>query len=274
MAEEGDFVASRATDAALVRRRRARRWSCPAERSIGWDILTDTAIGLGDLDEAERLRRSGSRPTSRGRPLAAVLATRSRAALQLARGRRGAAAADGARGVRARAATRASSSRARRAQLLLGRALAAGGDRTAAIRELRDAELALDAGGAHTLRDDARGASCAGSATASTRRAAAARPPARLAGLAALSAREREVVALVAAGRTNPAIAEELFLSVKTVETHLRNVFGKLGVAFTRRGRRGLRPRRVESTCKRRVATARARASPARRRRRRGGHGP
>ena len=38
------------------------------------------------------------------------------------------------------------------------------------------------------------------------------------------------MTALAAEGRTNAQIAEELFLSVKTVEAHLRSVFGKLGI--------------------------------------------
>lgn len=46
----------------------------------------------------------------------------------------------------------------------------------------------------------------------------------------ALSEREAEVVALLARGMTNKDIAEELFLSVRTVEAHLRSVFAKLGV--------------------------------------------
>jgi DNA-binding CsgD family transcriptional regulator len=45
-----------------------------------------------------------------------------------------------------------------------------------------------------------------------------------------LSPRELEVVRLVAAGRTNQAIAAELILSEKTVARHLSNIFGKLGV--------------------------------------------
>ena len=45
-----------------------------------------------------------------------------------------------------------------------------------------------------------------------------------------LSAREIEVLRLVAAGRTNHAIAAELFVSERTVHRHISNIFDKLGV--------------------------------------------
>lgn len=45
-----------------------------------------------------------------------------------------------------------------------------------------------------------------------------------------LSARDLEVLTLVAAGRTNAQIASDLFLSQATVKTHLVHVFDKLGV--------------------------------------------
>lgn len=50
------------------------------------------------------------------------------------------------------------------------------------------------------------------------------------AGPRGLSARELEVLRLVAAGRTNHAIAIELFVSERTVHRHLSNIFDKLGV--------------------------------------------
>ena len=53
-----------------------------------------------------------------------------------------------------------------------------------------------------------------------------------------LSPRELEVVRLVAAGRSNQAIAAELVLSEKTVARHLSNIFGKLGRQVADRGRR------------------------------------
>ncbi len=53
-------------------------------------------------------------------------------------------------------------------------------------------------------------------------------PPPSADPLAVLSAREREVLALVAEGRTNAGIACQLWLSEKTVETHVRSILGKL----------------------------------------------
>lgn len=46
-----------------------------------------------------------------------------------------------------------------------------------------------------------------------------------------LTSREREILHLVAAGRSNAAIARELSLSVKTVANYTSTVFGKLQVA-------------------------------------------
>lgn len=49
--------------------------------------------------------------------------------------------------------------------------------------------------------------------------------------LEALSPREREVLGLMAEGRTNAGIARLLWLTDRTVETHVRNILGKLGIA-------------------------------------------
>jgi NarL family two-component system response regulator LiaR len=45
-----------------------------------------------------------------------------------------------------------------------------------------------------------------------------------------LTEREREVIRLVAMGRNNREIAQELFISEKTVKTHISNILGKLNL--------------------------------------------
>lgn len=45
-----------------------------------------------------------------------------------------------------------------------------------------------------------------------------------------MTSREREVLSLLAVGKTNPAIAEHLSISVKTVEKHRASLMNKLGV--------------------------------------------
>ena len=46
-----------------------------------------------------------------------------------------------------------------------------------------------------------------------------------------LTARELDVVALVAEGRTNRQIADALFISAKTASVHVSNILGKLAVS-------------------------------------------
>ena len=108
---------------------------------------------------------------------------------------------------------------------LEGRALAAGGQRLEAIAVLRQAERELDTCGSVRVRDG-----CAASCGASVR------APSRVAGRSgdsgvdALSKRELEIAELVTDRLTNREIAAALFLSDKTIESHLRNIFHKLGV--------------------------------------------
>ena len=53
-----------------------------------------------------------------------------------------------------------------------------------------------------------------------------------------LTERERAILALMAEGHSNEAICQRLFLGSKTVETHVRHIFEKLGLVPTRSGHR------------------------------------
>jgi DNA-binding NarL/FixJ family response regulator len=56
--------------------------------------------------------------------------------------------------------------------------------------------------------------------------------------LGLLTPREREVLGLMAEGRTNAGIAKQLWLTEKTVETHVSSILGKLGLSQAEHGHR------------------------------------
>jgi DNA-binding CsgD family transcriptional regulator/tetratricopeptide (TPR) repeat protein len=115
---------------------------------------------------------------------------------------------------------------AARCRTLAGRALAAAGQRVRAAAELQRAEAELGACGAMRLRDEAaRELRRLGHRVSARQRRAGGGN-----GLQALSGREHEIAMLVAQGHTNRQIGQELFLSARTVEGHLTNVFAKFGV--------------------------------------------
>jgi DNA-binding NarL/FixJ family response regulator len=63
-------------------------------------------------------------------------------------------------------------------------------------------------------------------------------PPKNDGVLAALTPREREVLGLMAEGHTNAGIAKHLWLTEKTVETHVSSILGKLGLSQSADGHR------------------------------------
>ncbi|WP_430383030.1 helix-turn-helix transcriptional regulator [Streptomyces sp. P10-4] len=113
---------------------------------------------------------------------------------------------------------------------LAGALLAEGGDdeRDRAVELLRLAAAVADHLRARPLADAvARLAQRARLTLGRAARQAPADPAAAL----GLTSRERDVLGLVAAGRTNRQIAEELFISPKTASVHVSNILSKLGVS-------------------------------------------
>ena len=112
-------------------------------------------------------------------------------------------------------------------EALAGRALAAAGRVDEGVELLRGAAETFDDCGTLRWRDQAEHVLGRLGRRPHRRTAAASERT----GVDALTGRELEVARLVVDRRTNAEIAETLVLSQKTVETHLRNIFAKLGVS-------------------------------------------
>jgi DNA-binding CsgD family transcriptional regulator len=110
------------------------------------------------------------------------------------------------------------------ARIIAGRALTQTGERDRAVQQLEQAAAALDRCGAVRYRDAAeRELRQLGQHI--HRRT---RPGKSAIGVGSMTEREMEIARLIVDRKTNGEIAGELFLSKKTIETHIRNMFRKL----------------------------------------------
>jgi ATP/maltotriose-dependent transcriptional regulator MalT len=177
--------------------------------------------------------------TERAAALAAVTAADLRLPLATAWADRAAAAAALRAGETARAIERALASadaaqevgapiESALARTLAGRALAQAGQSDRAVAELQRAAAAFDACGALRYRDSAERELGKLGHRPHRRTQAGNTDGTRI---ESLTERELQVARLVVDRKTNPEIASELFLSQKTVETHLRNIFRKIDVS-------------------------------------------
>jgi DNA-binding CsgD family transcriptional regulator len=115
------------------------------------------------------------------------------------------------------------------ARFRLGEALCAEGRRDEAVEPLRAAATCAESLGARPLLEDVH--ALARRARVPLEDEAAPAPVTGATGLPfGLTEREREVLVLVAAGRSNGQIAGELFISPKTASVHVSNILAKLGV--------------------------------------------
>ena len=201
-------------------------FAVPVERCFDWEGFALGELADGNVEAAEGYAaRAEDLAAGLDLHLPAGLAARTRAAILLAKGDAPGAVTN-ARAAVERCAAAGAHLQAAFARSLLGNALAAAGERAEAIGELREAERALDACGSLRERDASR---------RELRKLGARReargPAAGGSGIDALTKRELEIAGLVTDRKTNKEVAAELFLSEKTIESHLRNIFFKLGVS-------------------------------------------
>jgi ATP/maltotriose-dependent transcriptional regulator MalT len=191
--------------------------------------LCDALLGQGRRADAERAAAlAADIAETTDLPLARMAAARARALLTLADGDAHAAAEHALSAVAdAVEAGRPIDTGAMRT--LAGRALAAAGETERASAELARAAADLDACGALRYRDEAERELRRLGHRKLHRRTRAGKADGT--GVEALTERELQIARLVVDRKTNAQIAAELFLSPKTVETHIRNLFHKLDVS-------------------------------------------
>jgi ATP/maltotriose-dependent transcriptional regulator MalT len=198
----------------------------------GWrayclELLTRCWLALDHPSEAWRAAALAKETAAAVQlPLAATWADRAVAAVALDAGN-AALAAERALASAVAAEAAGAPIEAALSRTIAGRALAETGDKDRAVAELQHAAAALDACGARRYRLKAE-RELGKLGHRPHRRTPSGK--ANGAGIESLTGRELQVARLVVDRKTNPQIAAELFLSQKTVETHLRNIFHKMDV--------------------------------------------